>query len=34
MALRARIEAATYRRWLQGVLLVIALLLLVQYGVG
>jgi uncharacterized membrane protein YfcA len=34
MAVRTRIEAATYRRWLQGVLFVIALLLLVQYGVG
>jgi len=32
MALRARIEAATYRRWLRWVLPVIALLLLVQYA--
>ena len=31
-SLRARIEAATYRRLLQGVLFVIAVLLLVQYG--
>ena len=32
MALRTRIEAATYRRWLQGVLFVIAVLLLVQFA--
>jgi uncharacterized membrane protein YfcA len=34
MAVRGRIETQTYRRWLRRVLFLIALLLIVQYGLG
>ena len=34
MSVRRRIETRTYRRWLRGVLFLIAILLIVQYGLG
>jgi uncharacterized membrane protein YfcA len=34
MVLRSRIDTRTYRRWLRYVLLIIAILLIVQYGLG
>ena len=34
MALRSRIDTRTYRRWLRYALLIIAILLIVQYGLG
>jgi hypothetical protein len=34
MVLRSRIDTHTYRRWLRYVLLIIAIMLIVQYGLG